>query len=295
MATQALDVVTIFSGLKLFEDEILGNGPTWNGHHSIQDRLVGLYSKHKNVVDLIYGVESCTADDAKVLNEFLTQRGFDPQFTGPLDGVGIASVFDKLLEWLHKGVILPDGITAQNGNSYPGFELGSRSMSVSSILRYPHPVLQILDVNQDSLWIAMADEFLDPMSMVELAFDLSSKKRIRLRLPQYNKAQIPMVSFDVKPNLNFLVGLDTKDLEGQYWFVSQAVQQFKFGMNHLRAYMRIATGMTLERMGPSNDLAFVVDRPFYGWFTQKDVPDVPIGVFYADYDSWKMSEGSPLS
>jgi hypothetical protein len=36
----------------------------------------------------------------------------------------------------------------------------------------------------------------------------------------------------------------------------------------------------------------IIDKPFYGWWTQNNLEELPMACFYADFDCWKEQEGS---
>ena len=100
-----------------------------------------------------------------------------------------------------------------------------------------------------------------------------------------------MIEFDVKPDLSWLLGADTTTVSGDSYSVAQAAQQFKMRMDETGARVKVATAIVVVRVNLLVPTVFIVDRPFYGWWTQRGI-DLPMAAFFADWDCWRKPSGS---
>jgi len=229
-------------------------------------------------------------------------NGFAPMFDGPLDGIGVVSILDMLVEWLERAKLCT--IHARNGNTYLGFEIPKAGCKIYTIKQNNEqiPLVQLKTKSGDSLWLLQKN-----FSQVVKEFDWENRSKseqllglvhiagLAMELPRKSLSgisaiKIPEIDFDIKPDIGFMRGVNTHDKKGQSWFVSVARQQFKFHMNREGARAKVAVsigitrGLTLDKSKP-----LIFKEPFIGWFTQADVPKIPLAIFAPDYDSWKKS------
>src|SRR3712207_1162207 len=90
--------------------------------------------------------------------------------------------------------------------------------------------------------------------------------------PIYAGAQVLMLDFDIKPDINWLLGAATYTEGGDYYFVAQAAQQFKMRMDETGARVKVATVVVATYTIAEEPVLFRLDRPFYGWWTQRGLP-----------------------
>lgn len=289
MATHALDIVTILKCIKEAEDKFLGEGRKWGTKDEKQTLIFKWYAKYKNVLNKIIGLDAKASEDARELNDFLKSKGFAPMFHElTSNDIGVASILDKLVKWLQGTAQLVD-IVAENRQTYPGFELpkeGTRIFETSRGL-----LAELKTRSNDTLWLLLPSRgiALEGLEMVKMAFELMSQEHAPARY--YAGAKIPMLDFEVKPNINFMNGVDTYDQQGAYWFIAQAFQAFKMRMDEEGARVKVATGMRLFTASIPVKVKLVFNRPFYGWWTQDGLEELPIAVFCVDYDSWRKPAG----
>ena len=64
-------------------------------------------------------------------------------------------------------------------------------------------------------------------------------------------------------------------------------------MDETGARVKVATAMGSHLVSARffEPTVFTVDRPFYGWWTQRGI-DVPMAVFFADWDCWRKPAGA---
>lgn len=286
--TQALDVVTILHCLQVLEETYLGKNRQWQTRNEEQVRVFEWYEKYKELLQRITGLDAKASLDWRELNEFLVSKGFCPIFE-PFEGIGVASVLDKMVKWYTGTAKLVD-IHAQNGKTYPGFELPEGCVRVYKTAK--GLLAELMTQSDDTLWLLLPNAGVQPagLDMVQLAIDVMAgldEDDIQF----YDSAKIPMLDFNVKPDIKFMLGANTYDKNNDWWYIAQAFQQFRMRMDETGARVKVATGMVMLRgiMPVENKVIF--DRPFYGWWTQKYLKQLPMAVFYADYDSWHKPEG----
>ena len=159
----------------------------------------------------------------------------------------------------------------------------------------------MLTKSDDTLWLFVHDDdTLDGLELVELSMDVMSKSRktpMRKSMfghgeyQAFSGAQVLMVDFDIKPDIGWLLGADTHTEDGEYYFVAQAMQQFKMRMDETGARVKVATVIVTLRGISEEPKVFVLNKPFYGWWTQEGL-NLPMAAFFADWDSLHKPAGS---
>lgn len=285
--TKAFDVATIFYALLTLEKEFLGKDRKWIAQNKKQKQLFEIYAAYKDVLPRIKNLKALASIDWQALNAFLTSEKFNPMFDGPLDGIGVVSILDKFVQWMEKG---KECTIKSHGKVYPGFELKGRNFNVYRVKHAQQPLIELITQSDDQLFLMMNEESMDGLEMFDMAVEIMARRNLAGDL--YAAIQIPKVDFDIKPDISFLAGANTLDLKKRFWFIAQALQQFKFRMNEKGARAKVATGMLLSRgisFEPEQKLIF--DKPFLGWFIQRGIK-LPLAIFHSHQDSWKEPTGT---
>ncbi len=285
MATMAMDVITIMDALHTLEKEHLGYDRAWGTYNNTQGWFFELYARFKGLVGQLHNLKAKASVDWLVLNEFLTANGFDPMFDEPLDGIGAVSILDMLVEWLYQASLC--NIHGKDGKTHDGFAIPAEGVEFFKVGTFEHPLARLKTKSGDSLWLMMFDALSSPADLVKFAFMVMDLQHSRTA--RYAGAELPMVDFNLKPDISWLEGADTTEDDGTPWYIYQASQQFKFRMNEEGARAKVASGVGVRKcaIGPG-PLHF--NQPFAGWFTQDSIaPVLPIAVFYAGSDSWKKA------
>lgn len=300
MATRALDVVTILHAFSVLDGELKTTG--WNAKNEQQRQIFAWLEEHRELLATVTGLDARASRFWQELNDFLTARKFDPmvQPFDPEQGIGVVSVLDKLVRWLYGPGAKVEIPTLQGDR--PGFELPAQGVNIYQVSGYPGSyLLELLTKSDDTLWLFVHDDTsLGGLDMVRLSMDVMSRARAEpMRKSMFSHgeyrafagAQIPMVDFDTKPDISWLLDADTNTEGGEYYFVAQAAQQFKMRMDETGARVKVATVIVTMRGMSDEPKVFVLDRPFYGWWTQADL-DLPMAAFFADWDSLHKPAGS---
>jgi hypothetical protein len=274
--------------LQTLEKEFLGVGRVWRISDVNQLGLFGAYRTYGPLLERIKDFKAKASTEWMELNAFLESEKFAPMFDGPLNGIGVVSILDKLVKWLEAGTVCQ--IKSQSRGMFPGFELASANFLVHATGLGRAHLVEMLTQSDDRLFLMMSDRELTGLRLFEFADHVMHDKR-KIQNP-YASVQLPKIDFDLKPDISFLVGAGTTDERGDDWFVAQARQQFKFRMNEHGARAKVATGVGMMRcMVREEPKKLIFDQPFVGWFAQKD-STLPLAVFHADYDSWREPAGS---
>ncbi len=303
MTTRALDVVTIGHAFSVLDGVLKTTG--WRPKNPQQEWFFEWYGKNREKIARIKGLEALASQYYEKLNEFLVAHKFDPMVE-PFDpdlGLGVVSILDKLVQWRNGPGALVD-IRGTSGAMLPGFELPRNGVNIFEVAGYPGSyLLELLTQSDDTLWLFVhGDTSLDGLDLVRLSLDVMSQSRktpmstgFHARssgYPTFAGAQIPMLDFNIKPKLDWLLDADTHTAAGEYYFVTQAAQQFKMRMDETGARVKVATVIVTMRGMSEEPRVFVVNGPVYGWWTQKGFEDLPMAAFFADLDALHKPAGS---
>ncbi len=297
--TRALDVVTIMHALSVLGEKL--KVKQWHAANPQQARILNL-AEHVEELAKVTGLDALASTSYVDLNSFLTDRRFEPMIQ-PFDpslSLGVVSVLDKLVQWLRGPGQIVDIYTERGEKK--GFELPRDGVNIYEVTLSPGSyLLELLTKSDDTLWLFVHEDLsLEGLDMVKLAFDVMSLPRqisgtryFGASTPQFAGAQVPMLDFSVKPDLDWLLGAEA-ETERHHYTIDQAGQQLKMRMDETGARVKVATyAVATLRGGSPKPRIFKVDRPFYGWWTQKGLEHLPMAVFFASWDklgSW--TEGS---
>lgn len=303
MATRALDVITILHALQTLGHEL--KLARWQPQNPAQREVFAwLETYHKQLVR-ITGLEAKASRFYEELNAFLEHKGFSLRLDpfDPTSGLGVVSVLDKLVRWL-KGPGTLTNIPTHTG-AKPAFELPPAGVRIYEVADYRGSyLLELLTQSDETLWLFVhQDASVEGLDLMKLALDVMGHPRQtpmnripagsgERAFPTFAGAKVPMIDFDLTPDLAWLLGAGLTTKRGDRYSIRQAKQQFKLRMDETGAHVKVATalvGMLVSaRFEPT---VFTVDRPFYGWWTQRGI-DVPMAVFFADWDCWRKPAGT---
>ena len=214
------------------------------------------------------------------LNEILKKEGFSIRLE-PKPGsgqVGVVSILDVMVKWLHEGE--KGSITTADKNSYAAVAMND-GFNMYTAAGHQHPVISILTKGEDKVFMTIADEKCE-------SFDLLSRiGKIRKSLTKeseqrYDEILFPMIDYDQKMTLDWLLGLAIGGKE-----IDQALQQTKFKMNETGAHVKSAVAISMiETTCIRNKSTYSVDKPFLVWIERPGV-DAPVFTGYMDYNQWK--------
>jgi len=104
----------------------------------------------------------------------------------------------------------------------------------------------------------------------------------------YSAAHLPMVQFRQQPDISWMRGLQLDTGRGPNWFVVQAKQEVRFGMNQFGARAKEATAVGMVRMAVSGfSPPYVVNRPFLIVIGRPGKVEVPLFGAYLTPHDWK--------
>lgn len=258
------------------EEEAFHAERTWDAKNAKQRYFLELFTKHRNEAKKLKNIETTAERDKKNKNRIIVE-----------------SVLDMLVHWIEEGEL--STIRGKDGHKHAGFEIEKNHCTVYyPVAGYSH-IAELRTKSGDSLWLTMPEQA--PSGEVDLAsaaFTIMSQET-HLRAIDYPGAtvRVPDVDLDLKPNISFLLDLSTQE-EGERApsVIDEATQTYRLKINKKGAHVKVVTTMgMLIGAGISEQIEILTfDRPFIGWFTQPDAPELPIAVFYADYCSWKKVE-----
>jgi hypothetical protein len=289
LSTRALDLTTVLHALATLEKGL--QSTTWQVHNKQQAQVVMWLLSLWERLESISGLKAKASKSYQELNRFLLENGFDPSVEpfDPNGGLGVVSILDKLVRWLYG----PGELVTIHSQcrDLPGFKIPEGGVNIYEVDGYQDSrgLVELRTKSDDTLWLFLhSDQTLDGLDLVKLSFDVMSKERTRNK--SVAGVHVPMVDFDIQPDISWLCGMSTNGKDGGFSIV-QAKQQFKMRMDQTGARVKVATSMVAFRCMLSSVGPLIIDRPFYGWWTQKGC-DFPMAAFFADWDSLKKPEGS---
>jgi hypothetical protein len=292
MATTAFDLITVLYAMGKMAYR-LGDDATWTGVTPFQDYVIAHLPEHMSDFDQIGDLVALCSEYYEKLNAFLVEHGFEPTVSAfdPAEGLGVVSILDKTVNWQSGPGTKVEIFT--DGGPKPGFELPEQDVTIYTTSGPGH-LLRLATKEADTLWIYVPYSGSKPLTGLELFVHAS---HIMADLDSYVEsstffgAQIPMVDFSVEPDLSFLLGMVVSNPMRELT-VLEAGQQFKFRMNEEGARVKVATNMSAFESCIMEPERFVVDQPFYMWFTHEGFEDLPMAIAWVDFDSMKLPEGS---
>jgi len=291
MATRIFDVVTIVHAVKTAE-VFLGKDRVWSSTNPDQQQFLRWLKEYAKDVMEMKDIKAKASKSVVELNAFLKENGFDIQleaFRDP-EGFGVVSILDRLVNWLTTG---EDRTVRVDGKTYPAFRL-TEGVEFWNTSDSPNPIVKIQTKSGDTVCLTFGDQELEGVELAKKILHIVQAEKIP-NWDSYDGVIIPDVMIDMKPSLDWLLGMSTRDEKDQTWFISQALQQAKFAMNKLGARIKVATAIAMSRglpPEPKPDLIF--DRPFYLWIEGREGSKLPMAMIYVDTDTWKKADLNAL-
>jgi hypothetical protein len=285
MASRALDILTIVKCLAELEKEL--SLKDWKTTNQRQGQVIGFLRDFSNNLSKVTGLDAKASCFYQELNDFLLEKGFSAMFRefDPRSGFGVAAVLDKLVKWFSGDA---KEVKIQSGRKkLHGFALPRSDVEIYDVAGISGKLLKLKTKSKDNPWIFLGDDdSLDNLEMVGQSFDIMNRRRSVAR--GFAGAQVPMVDLDLDPDIGFLTGLSSGD-----WSLVSAQQKFKMRMNEKGARVKVATAIAVYRScNIPMEVPFVVDKPFYCWWTQEGLENMPMATSFIDYDCMKKPAGS---
>lgn len=254
-----------------------------------QEAFQHLLTKHGHQIAQLRGLEALVSPDYQPLNELLRKHGFNETF-GPGIDLGVVSILDMLVEWLHQATktTIDEPLGGGAFKQYPAFEVPEDGVQLYRVGANAEPLVRLLCKNGDSVWLVIPG--LTPASGLQLALTAQAMAEMAHTEYQgdYAGAVVPMLEMDLEPDLGWLNGLGITSPEYGTRSIDEAAQQYKLRMNEQGARVKVATTFVFESCVIEPE-PYRLDRPFIGWFTQAGHDELAIAPFYAAQDSWKSS------
>ena len=287
-------------------ENVLGPSRVWRPENPDQEELIELLKSRDELKiffekmaeggvghkELRYWVDWI----ANNLNKILNKEGFDIQLEDFKEGeFGIVSILDVLVEWMTKGkedTILVGNVSFPAVKMDYSGEVDGKYMQLVEVFtspHHPHPVGMLDTKSGDKVFMSVAG-----VSSAPEGFGLyHNLEEIRTSLQadwgEWAGMIFPMVDLNDKPDISWLLGMNTIDKHGNYAEISQALQQTKFKMNQFGARTKssVAIGFSLSAMRDKPEPEWLtIDRPFYLWKERKGI-SFPIVGMYVDCADWK--------
>lgn len=264
---------------------ILGPDRVWGAVNDLQTRFLDHHFAHTRGIDLDV-VESTVSRSEREIMAWLAKRGFEIQLNpcGPT-GFIAASVLDVLLEWLEHSTTA-DTIIGANHRRYEAVKMKLRAVRFFSASTQLIVQVQTNDPSTQVYMTMLEHPPLDEFEIINLARQFNATKVPSQE--QYSGVTFPMIHFEEKRNLDWLIGLYTHNQNGLIMSIDEAIQMNRLRMNHEGVRAQSAAVVTMRSFSPQVPL--LIDRPFLFWI-QRDGVAEPLYTAWLGYDAWKNPGG----
>lgn len=266
---------------------------SWQHHSLAQYQLFAWYIAQCEHIEALGDLGSFTSMDYRTLNAFLAERGIAPQFES-FDGIGIASVFDLLLDWEVSGELATvhryDISNRQQPHAdYPAFRIPANGVEIFQVGQRNHPLVRIHTADGYSFWLYKA---IEPVSGLRLPF---TAQRLLLdeRTPHRRWTAgtvVPMLGIDVQPDLTWVRRMEYGIPGEGFRQIAHVFQHIRLQANELSTRIQATTQHNDDGPKP-----YVFNEPFVCFLTAPSCDVVPLAVCWVDVDSWKSALGTPES
>ena len=301
MPTQTAVLHPILAALVKAEVEI-GPNRIWTATNDQQRIFLENFFTHRGDLSQFSPEElkSWMSWRAEELNQILQQEGFAIQLQ-PFkpNEFGVVGILDLLMEWLQEGK--KKQIFAQNQRQYPGVNiksgigqlLGSNdavpNFSAFTHSSHQHPIVAVQTKTGDIVWMTIADKEREGFDLMTKVMSFKRNDLQPMRSKEF--VEFPMIDLEQEVNIEWLLNMTTMDAARNVEvYISQAMQQTKFKMNHKGAHLKSAVAMGMTRKGISMEDGVTIDAPFYLWVERNGL-QFPIMAAYMDYDVMKDPGG----
>jgi hypothetical protein len=283
MPTTALDIATVLEALRALEDDVFQGASTlWtpkSANADLQVRLLKLREQLRQEIKAVPGMASKVSTDHNELNRFLEQRGSDLRLD-PFDGYGVASLIKLAGKWSRASAAK---LTGQDDKRYPAVHIKQ------DVTVYEHPYVEALvRVSTESgftMWACPVEPLgplSDDLALFEAGLALLDRS-IRPTVTRYECVILPMLDIDLKPSLDWCLGMATNG-----YFISQALQALRVQLNEFGFSAKADTALAMERViiGFGGSQSYILNQPFLGFWTYGD-SRLPLCPFRANTDTWR--------
>lgn len=266
----------------------LGKNRWWNAVNTTQENFLDtIFADTREEVSNIPEIESTSSRSHEVINNFLRERGFSIQLQ-PFqhsDDFGVASVLKLALEWLVKGEAakLYANDSAGGRTEYPAVRMGAKGVNFYSSAEHNHPVVMIQTKSGDEVGLTMVDERLSQEELSSKA--ISIFHTLNHSREQFAGLVFPMIDLDQRPDISWLLGMNTRGEDGKPGIITQALQQTKFSMDEIGAQVQSAVAIAVSR-GIGGPVHHVINKPFICVVRRGDLKQA-IFTGYLMEDCWK--------
>jgi len=225
-------------------------------------------------------IESLASQKVEEINEFLRKKGFSIQLESfSSDAFGVASVLDLIVEWVLKGEVTV--VETDDDRRFPGVRISEGNVHFLRFSEHKEPIACLPTKSGDRVFMTMFDQPPEGFDLVAEVEKLSHATRLS---SEFGGLVFPMVDLNQEVDISWLVGLNTTDEVGKFWFVAQALQQTIFKMNEIGARVQSAVAMAFEKGIPNPD--YIINRPFLIWI-ERDGISKPLFVGHITQEDWR--------
>lgn len=275
-------------------ERILGPDRVWHAINEIQAWFLNNYFDSDRAVELDV-IEAIASFDADEVMAWLAKRRFSHHIN-PFgeNEFGTASVLDVLLKWPEKSAMrskltVYDDATG-TFDTYDAVKM-NRFVNFSTVAEHPHPIVELLTQEQRTgVFMTIVDQPpVGEFGLIALARRFTSRSTAADL--DYSGVVFPMVSFEEKHRLDWLLRLRTTNANLHNWpaEIFEACQINRVRMDDVGVRLESAATGFVRMLGGGPEY-YEVNAPFLLWAV-RDGHENPLMAAFVDRDGWKDSGG----
>ncbi|NQT49413.1 hypothetical protein HQ571_01825 [Candidatus Kuenenbacteria bacterium] len=229
-------------------------------------------------VDLIPELEKIASLSHEEINSWLAEHDFQIALQPfGADTFGVASILDVLVDWFRPG---EEHTMHTDSGIYTGAKLKS-GFRLCNLPGHENKVVELQTKTGEKVYLMMGDAPESELVMMKQVQEWTGQ----LVTSQDHASELvfPAVKLDREEDISWLIKMRTASANGDPYYISEAVQQTKFRLDHLGAHVRSAAAMAMRCLGFST--IYTINQPFYCWM-MRDGLELPLFSAYLDRDVW---------
>jgi hypothetical protein len=265
--------------------QLIKSNPTWQPKNDLQaEFLAKYYSDGRADIKNIPEIESIASWKVEEVNEFLRSRGYNFSLQPThLKSLAVASILNLLVNWTEEGEATT--IKDVEEKEYPAVRLPDNHVAFYSSLNHGQPIACLQTKSGDEVFLTIQDEPLANFQLLEKIQLLSQSFRRSL---DYSGIIFPMVDYDRRVDISWLLKISTLDIDNNPVFIDQIIQQTTLKMNEKGARVKSVVAASIVFTASADDFKpyLIIDKPFLIWFRREGL-SLPLFAGYMTQEDWK--------
>ncbi len=271
-------IFPILLALKKFNE----NGTKFVGNNLQQEWLLSLMEEAMKINFDKNQIKAFISDNPKELNCILKENNVDLRVDEFQEGMAVVSLMDLVGNWF----VTParESKVEYEEKAYNAFiiEEGANYLENTTLM------IETIQKGENEIVVFIEKTEVERTGIELYKYIYKRSIELNYRKKESCTAIVPFVNIKEKPDINFLVGMKSKNGDS---VISQALQENLITLDHNGMHAQSAT-FILQSFG-GNDCEIIINSPFNIWFAYKDFYKnkeekyFPLMAAYIAQDSWQ--------